>query len=129
MADYITISDITDTIATGFTTEMTNVYIPRSTEAVNDLAETQGIESEDIETNPVHFKIKRYAVAYALRELCLDKIGFNNVEIAEIEKYRIKYMEYNNRVNQLATQITPPMFTGEVDEAIDRFQSGELEFS
>lgn len=117
---YITTSDITDVTITAFGNTIIGNYITESTSAVDDIAEKLGVESEDIETSPVHYKVKRYAICFVCMRICQDYMGRNNVEMPEIEKYLIKYNLYKAECNALEKEITEQMLLGTVDEQRDR---------
>lgn len=117
MSDYISRTDITDNIASDF--DLT-AYITESTNEINDLAQRNGVSVDDIETDPLHYKVKRYAVCFALMRLCQDKMGTNNVDISALEKYTIKYDMYMKELKLLREQITYEVLTGEIDELRDR---------
>ncbi len=125
MAAYIETTDITDNILQLSTL---SDYVDQSDDAVKDLAETKGvIDSDNIETNPVHYKIKRYAIAWVGMEMCSDYMGTNNNDLpVEIEKYAVKYEKYLKKVNKLDGKITKEMVTGTVDKASDRASSRRL---
>ena len=96
-------------------------YITRADKAVVDLAEELGVRNTaDIETSPVHWKLKEYAKAYLIVDVCRDKIGTNNVETRDVEKYIVTYDIWHKRLKELKSEITYPMITGEVDEIRDR---------
>ena len=119
MANYIDADDITDKVISD-TFDLTD-YLAESTEAVNDLAERRGVrDSDNIETDPVHFKVKRYAIEYVIMRVCQDNIGVNNVESIDFEKYSVKYTIAKQMVKQLDTEISIEMLTGSVDEIRDR---------
>jgi len=120
MADYIVDADITDNILTSFST--LSDYVTDSDDAVESMAESKGVlDSDDIETDPVHFLVKKYAIAWVGMEMCLDYMGTNNNDLpVEIEKYAVKYKLYKDKIALLDSQITGAMLTGDVDEASDR---------
>ena len=119
---YIEYSDITDSVVRAFGETTVTPYITKSDYQVNDVAEQLGItDTDQIETDPVHFKIKEYAIAYVGREVCMDKMGMNNNNLpVEIEKYAVKYKLYREKVLALRKELSLPMFNGTVDQAKDR---------
>lgn len=115
---YLTADDVTANIAVGFDLES---YINEADGEINDVAERLGLrETDDIETNPLHYKIKRYGVAYILMRLCQDKAGSNNVDITENEKYLNLYAMYAREVERLRPQLSVEMFTGNVNSIAER---------
>lgn len=115
---YITADDVTANVAIGFDLEP---YIAEADGEIDDLAEKLGVrDTTDIETNPLHYKVKRYAVAYVLMRLCQDKAGTNNVDLPEVEKYLALYNVYRKEVEAVRSQIGAEMLVGDVDELRDR---------
>ncbi len=121
MATYISATDITDMLftETAFSTLLT-AKLTASDAAVVDLAEKWDVESTDIETDPVHYIIKKWAAAWVCRELALDAMGKNNPDIADIEKYKIKYDIYKGLTAEYEAQINYEVLTGTVTEAQHR---------
>jgi len=115
---YIDASDIKANVAKGFELEE---YIEEANDEVEDVAQQVGVyDPDDIEINPLHYKIKRYAVSFCIMRLCQDKIGTNNVDIAELDKYMIQYNLYKKEYEKLRTEITIEMVTGNINEIRDR---------
>lgn len=115
---YITVADITDGIAETF--DLTN-YIEESDSAINDLAERLGVRDPDnIDTDPLHWKLRRYAVTYVLRRLCQDKIGTGNLEVPEFNKYLVGYNLYKAEFAKIESEISIEMIAGTVNEIRDR---------
>lgn len=114
---YITQQDITDKIVDDI--DMTD-YIVESDKAVEDLAEELGVRvTTDIET-PVHWRVKRFAICYALMRVCQDHIGKATPDAPEMNKYLIGYNIYKKEHDQVRAEITDAMLTGDVDEMRDR---------
>jgi len=113
---YISASDITDTIINGF--DDISDYITLSDEAVENVARKRGImDSDDIETDPVDYNIKQYAIAWVLMRMCLDKSGQNDNITSSDEKYMYKYDMYRQQVARWEKSLTPEMFLGTVSVA------------
>ena len=119
---YIVRSDIKDTILGNFNIQD---YLEEVDAEVNDLADKLGVDSTLI-VSPIHYKIKRYAICYALMRLCQDKLGSNSVEVADQERYVVKYDIYKKELQELRGDITYEMFTGEILERKDRVHSVRL---
>ena len=120
MSIYIEQSDLTDSIINDFSPDILLAKLELSDYAVEDLAEIKGVLSDNIETDPVHWKLKRYAIYWVYSEICFDFIGKNNVDIIEQEKYYKKYEMYKNSLNEIKLEITPEMITGNVGSIRDR---------
>jgi hypothetical protein len=114
---YINPDDLKASVAIGFDLEP---YLEEADGEINDLAQRNGIFSSDIQTNPLHYKVKRYGVVYILMRLCQDKLGTNNTDIPDIEKYMVLYGIYLKELEKLKSEISVEMMTGEVDEQRDR---------
>ena len=114
---YISRADVTDNIISNFDLAP---YLIETDNEIIDLAESLGVSENAIETNPLHNKIKRYAIAFCLMRLCQDKTGSNNIELPEMEKYVVKYEIYRKEVEKLRQQINYEMFTGTVLTIRDR---------
>ena len=120
---YIKVSDIKAKVAEGFQLQD---YILEADDAIEDLAESLGVrDTDDIETDPLHFKLKRYGVVYILMRLCQDKMGANDVAIDLTEKYLVQYGVYKKELVALKSEISREMVTGVVNQIGDRaVQSG-----
>jgi len=116
---YITSSDITDDVVKALSAAVT-ARVATIEDDVNDLAERKGITSSEIYTTTIHHMIKRWCVAVVCRDICLDKMGVNNLEMASEDKYKVKYDTYRNLVSQYESQITPEILTGSVAGARTR---------
>jgi hypothetical protein len=114
---YITIADITDKIAEGL--DMTQ-YIAESDEAVNDLAEELGAATTEIETAPLHYKVRRYAILYSLMRMCQDSLGVCNLDNPANNKYLIGYNMYKEQLAACRKQISLEMIDGSVVNTRDR---------
>lgn len=118
---YITVSDITDRIAEGI--DMTP-YIMESDEAVNDMAEELGVRSTtDIETAPLHYMVRRYAITYAMMRMCQDALGVSNLDNPLSNKYLVAYNMYKEQLASQRKRISEEMITGDVSQTRDRANS------
>lgn len=124
MADYIAFTDIRDRKMQEHMNANVfdvNQYLSMVNDEINDLAEELGVrDTTDIETSPLHYKIKRYAIYTFTRFVCEDMIGFNQLSLAEQDGYRVKLEITNQRLEDLKPQITVSMMTGDVNEVADR---------
>jgi hypothetical protein len=117
MSRYITVDDIKSNIVAGFELQS---YLDESDEEVQDLAERLGVRDPSDIKVPLHYKIRRYAVVYTIMRLCQDKIGTNNIELPEYEKYLVQYQMYKKELEELRGQISIEMLIGQVNEIRDR---------
>lgn len=118
MSKYLSYDDIKANVANGF--EL-NPYMDEADKEIEDLAEILGVRNtDDIETNPVHHKVKRFGVVFAMMRLCQDKIGTNNPEMSDMEKYVVLYNMYKKEYSDIKNEISVEMITGEVNEIRDR---------
>lgn len=113
---YIKVSDIKANLATGFQLQD---YILESDEEINDLAQQLGVQTTEIKTDPLHYKVKRYGVVFILMRLCQDKMGTNDVAMLE-DKYLVQYDIYRKELAGLKDEINREMLTGVVDQIADR---------
>jgi hypothetical protein len=115
---YIAAGDVTDKVLNQFDLSS---YITESDSELDDLAEELGVrDATDIEDSPLHYKAKRFLIAFVCMRVAQDNMGVNNVEVPEVEKYVIKYNVYRKEYSKLKGEITAPMLTGDVDEMRDR---------
>jgi len=119
MSTYISVSDVTDSISEGIDLEP---YLMEADDAIEDLAERLGVrEATDIETAPIHYKVKRYGIAYALMRMCQDRIAKAQSDtIPEQNKYSIMYGLYRRELKELDGSISAEMMTGDVQQIRDR---------
>jgi asparagine synthetase A len=112
---YISSADITDSSARKFVdANDTRVaqWMACVDSEIKSIAISYGVDSDDIETTPLHPKIKEYAVAYFCQSVFIDCIGATLSNPTQDEVYRVKYDIYSDRVSKLRSQLTYEMFTG-----------------
>jgi len=114
---YINVNDVKASIATGFNLQ---TYIDEANDAVDDLAEEHGLYDKTLLKQPLPWRVKRYAVVYALMRLCQDKIGSNNLDSIESEKYAVLYGVYRKELQEIRGDISYEMLTGTVAKVRDR---------
>jgi hypothetical protein len=117
MNTYISSDDITDNIVAGFDL---SAYLTEAFKEIEDLSEEKGVRDSDDIASPLHYKMKRYAICFVIMRLCQDKMGTNNLDIPELEKYVIKYNMYRKELAQLKDLITFEMITGNINALRDR---------
>jgi len=115
---YITTEDIKANLIAGFDI---SGYIEEAGQEIEDVAQRLGVSVNDISL-PLHYKIKRYGIAYLLKRLAQDKIGTNQPDVT-LEKYKDMYELYSTEVKELFPQLTYQMFTGTVQNIIGRTSS------
>lgn len=114
---YITSADIKADLVRNLDIEP---YIEEADFEINDLAELKGVyETTDIKTDPLHYKIKRYAIVFVLMRICQDSLGTNSVD-TDREKYKDNLEMYQKELDQLKPLITYEMLTGNVQSMIGR---------
>lgn len=122
MSKYLEISDVKDNISTGQDLEP---YLAEADEAIEDLAERLGAEIDDIKTTPLHYKVRRYGIAYALMRFSQDRISAAQIDQPpDGNKYMILYSMYKRELKDLDGNISVEMVTGDVDELRDRANHG-----
>lgn len=118
---YISASDITDMIINDFPDATISAKITLSDAAFEDLAESRGVtNTDDIETDPLHWKCKQWIVSWVCKEICFDAMGKNNIELVDFEKYARKYEYHVKRLQEYETELTYEMLLGTVAERRDR---------
>lgn len=113
---YLDPTDIKSNLVNGF--DITD-YLVEAENEVNDVAQRLGVRDITSIVQPLHYKIKRYAIVFVLMRLAQDKIGTNQQDI-QLEKYRDLYAMYKEELKELYPQITYEMLTGNVDSIIAR---------
>lgn len=113
---YLDPTDIKSNLVNGF--DITD-YLVEAENEVNDVAQRLGVRDITSIVQPLHYKIKRYAIVFVLMRLAQDKIGTNQPDI-QLEKYRDLYAMYKEELKELYPQITYEMLTGNVDSIIAR---------
>lgn len=111
--EYVSSGNFTNLVASDFTL---SGYISQANDEVESLALSLGVSTfSEIERNPLHPRVLKYAVEYGLVQLYLDKIGANNTDSTLNDKYLVLYETHNNILNKLRNDITPEMLTGDAD--------------
>lgn len=113
---YLDATDIRSNLVNGF--DITD-YLVEAENEVNDVAQRLGVRDTTSIVQPLHYKIKRYAIVFVLMRLAQDKIGTNQPDI-QLEKYRDLYAMYKEELKELYSQITYEMLTGNVNSIIAR---------
>lgn len=129
---YITTADITDSSLkeTALST-LLSAKITACDAALEDMAMQKGVDdADDIETAPLGYLVKQWAIAWVCRELCFDLVGKNKADNIEADIYMGKYGEYKKRCSEYESQINYEILTGVADEQRDRpgARTGTLNF-
>lgn len=119
MAHYIAVADIPDKVITAFPLETPIDYLQEADDELNDVAEKMGVDADDIETSPLHYKAKRYLICYVCMRVCQDKAGVNAVDSTN-DKYYAKYDMYQKEVARLRPELTAGVLTSEEPSELDR---------
>jgi hypothetical protein len=114
-AIYLTEQDITALVASGFNT---TEYVNRTNDHLEYIGYSLGVTPTGIIT-PIHFLLKEYARAWCMRELYKDKIGANNTDNIEQDKYLLLYNIQNDEVEKIQKYLTPEIMGNSVDEPSD----------
>ena len=108
---YLTTDDITSTVFTDFNV---SGYIDQTNRHIEYLAYSLGADPDDIPTN-VSGLLLEYGAAYCNRLIAQDKIGANNIDIGETDKYILLHDMWTREVERLRKYITPEVLTDEAD--------------
>ena len=121
MGTYITSADITNKIFNRNPPTTISGYIDQANIEIEDLAIRKGVAVADIVT-PVHVKIVRYGVQYALSLFAEDRIGFNSSEgdIQGEDVYDSLFKRSRYLLQNVKQDITAVMFTGEEQTQANR---------
>jgi hypothetical protein len=92
---------------------------------IKDLSQKVGLYSTDQitivpATGQLHYGIMRWAERWLCKQVCLDWMGQNNIELANTDKYLIKYEVYRREEAQMRKEVTKEMFLNIVVRNTDR---------
>jgi len=119
LENYITIDDIDNRVFKRLNDTSKQAYVDEANDELEDLAKRQGVDPADISL-PIHVKLVRYAVLYALSRAGEDNTDFNNSDgySAGDDVYEKLFKRSRYLIQNIKLDITPVMFTGDV-ETID----------
>lgn len=117
-AIYITEDDITNKTFNRQTDTAKATYLSHANAEIEDMAIRLNVPIASIVT-PIHYKIKRYAVQYALSVFAEDNIGFNN-EDKDNDKYKDLFKRCQYLMQESRPSISSVMFTGEAQTGDNR---------
>lgn len=109
--DYITVDDFTATVAADFDL---SGYVSRCNNHLESVAYSLGVSPTGI-ADPIDFMLKEYGLCWTYRQVYQDKIGANNVDIGETDKYMVLYDIQNKEVEKLRKTLTPEIIAGTAD--------------
>ena len=120
---YITVADIKSTLISKVDV---SEYIQEADLEIEDLAEKLGVyDTSEIKVDPLHHKIKRYAVVFVLMRVSKDRIGTTQTDVS-LDLYDRCQTMYEAEYKELAQQITYEMMTGTVDAMVERVSSTQI---
>ena len=76
--DYITVADVRNKTFSAFSLPTKQMYVDLANAECEDLAIKRGIDSILNIVTPVHYAIKEYLIAFAVKKLAIDNADFNN---------------------------------------------------
>jgi len=118
--DYITISDVKHVHFRQFPTDTKEAYIDEANDYYEDFAESMGVGASEL-ISPICQTSKRLLINYTLVRFAEDSIGTNNISLAEGEDMYVNmYQHYHSTLQQIKSQITPEMLTGNVSNRVGR---------
>lgn len=118
LQQYITSADIKGTVFQDFNLSAVIAETNNHLEALA-ISLDCGISAVAYPINPL---VKEYLVAYASRQCALQKIGTNNVELAQ-DKYIVLHSTYNKEVERLRPYITYEAITDDMDDSEDTIRN------
>jgi len=107
---YIVYADITNKLFSRQTDAAKDIYLAHANEEIEDFAIRLGAVVADI-VDPIHYKIKRYAVNYALSLFAEDNVGLNQ-ETPDTDVYQDLFKRSQYLMQETRPDVTLVMFTG-----------------
>lgn len=113
--NYIGSGDFGSLVASDFNI---SGYINMGNDAIESLALANGVSNFDqIDRTPLDPLIKQYGVRYTYCQLYLDKLGANNTDTPDQDKYLVLYNINNDLLEKIRRDINQEHFLGYVDSA------------
>ena len=128
---YIPDADVSsDMLAAQFTSSF-STYHTLVDNHVNELAEGEQVETSDIATDTgtgyvTNKFLRRYCKYWFCMMLFLDKMGINDTSLADEEKYKVKYDQYKELVNDMKNRITVEVLTNEIASRMSKSETRNL---
>jgi len=127
---YIPDTDVsTDMLAAQFTSSF-STYHTLVDNHINELAEGEQVETSDIATDDNGYVenkfLRRYCKYWFCMMLFLDKMGINDNSLADEEKYKVKYDQYKELVNDMKNRITVEVLTNEIASRMSKSETRNL---
>lgn len=113
--NYLTSNLFTATVASDY--ELSG-YISRGNDHLECVAYSLGVSPTGI-ADPITFMLKEYGMAWVYAELYTDKIGAQNLDTPEADKYLVLAKLHNERKDQLRATLTPEIIAGTADSPIE----------
>lgn len=121
MADYISISDITNSLFSRITSSDTKqIYVDLANAEAESFAQSLGVMDATFLVDPICSVFKAYLVQYALYNFAGDYIGVNVTDVGEGDVYRQLFDRSLFLINRYKPEITYAMLTGTVMNRSDR---------
>lgn len=113
--NYITSGDFNSLVASDFNM---SGYINQANDAIESLALSNSVSNFDqIKQTPLDPLIKQYGVRFAYCQLYLDKLGANNTDNPDQDKYLVLYNINNDILEKTRRDINQEHFLGYVSNA------------
>ena len=127
---YIPDADVsTDMLAAQFTSSF-STYHTLVDNHINELAEGEQVETSDIATDDGGYVenkfLRRYCKYWFCMMLFLDKMGINDTSLADEEKYKVKYDQYKELVNDMKNRITVEVLTNEIASRMSKSETRNI---
>ena len=127
---YIPNADVsTDMLASQFTSSF-STYHTLVDNHINELADGEQVETSDIATDDDGYVenkfLRRYCKYWFCMMLFLDKMGINDTSLADEEKYKVKYDQYKELVNDMKNRITVEVLTNEIASRMSKSETRNL---
>jgi hypothetical protein len=109
--EWITSSDVTTLVAQDFNLSGCIAYANNDVEIVGY---SLGVDPTGI-AYPLHQIVKGYAVESALCNLFLDKVGTNNIDTSQDDKYFTLYKIHEDKRQTILKSLTPEIMANVAD--------------
>ena len=94
-------------------------YLDLADDALEDLADAMDVDTDDI-SDPIHYRVKRYLIAWVNYEVCKDNMGRSpqklNEQGVQDDPYETKLKVFGKVLAEKKAQITPEILKDEADQ-------------